>query len=426
MKKLFVLMVSLVGILCASNWEIPLDLSENMPGNGDGTIVVDRFGNAAAIWQDGNTNAILSSYRPFEGGWEVPTVLDTTGEPDPHICVDEAGNFRAAWEFGSTIRTATKPFGGSWSPYVQVYTRKATYDNIRVASVQNNGYAVISWFEDSGVGQNVVAVTFNGSSWTSTFLNNSSTHTVTSNAKPIPHILPDGTTHIAFIATDVGTGNADIFTSTGSAATGTWSAIAGRGSSKAISFDFSLSDTGNGAIAFLDSSGTVQAVYLLGGVWGTVGTVTATVSKEVKVGIDQNNIATLVYHTSTGEIQKASTGVTSISYQFATVSPGTTGYSTPRLSVSENGGMVVSYLGGSGEVYGQVGANGVFEATPTLLNAAAKNESVAMSDNGTAYALWKDTTGSGFMEASRTFDPAHYLIRALGHKRLIYNKGRFP
>ena len=39
----------------------------------------------------------------------------------------------------------------------------------------------------------------------------------------------------------------------------------------------------------------------------------STVTKEVKIGIDQNNIATMAYGTSSGEIQKASTNVTAIS-----------------------------------------------------------------------------------------------------------------
>lgn len=425
MKKLLFLMLLFTGCLCASHWEPPLDLSNNAPGNGDGTIVVDSQGNAAAIWQDATTSSILASYRPYNGGWEGPTVLDAVGEPDPHICVDEAGNFRAVWEFGSTIRTATKPFGEAWTPLVQVYTRKATYDNLRVAAVQNNGYSVISWFEDSGVSQNVVALTYDGSTWSSTFLNNTATHTVASNAKPIPHILPNGTTYIAFLGTDVGTGNSDIYTSTGSAATGTWSTIAGRGIVKPDLFDFALSATGNGGIVCLDGASIAQAVYLIGGTWGSVGTVTATIIKEAKIGIDQNNIATIIYGTSSGEIQKASTYVTSISYQFATISPGTVGFYFPRLSVSENGGMVASYIGGGGEIYGQTGANGVFETTPTVLNALAKNEGVAMSNNGTAYALWKDTTGTGFMESSRTYNPTNNLIKALGNKRLIY-RGFLP
>ncbi|QVL56961.1 MAG: hypothetical protein KFB93_06130 [Simkaniaceae bacterium] len=426
MKKLLFLILMITGSLCASIWEPPLDLSNNTPGNGNGVIVVDTQGNAAVIWQDANTSAIFTSYRYFDGGWEGPTVLDTTGEPDPYICVDEAGNLRAVWEFGSTIRTATKAFGAGWTPFVQIYTRKATYDNLRVACVQNNGYSVVSWYEDSGVSKNVVALTYDGATWTNTFLNNTATHTVDSSSKPIPRILPNGTTHIAFIATDVGTGNADIYTSMGSAATGTWSTIAARGFTKPGTFDFAQSATGNGGIACLDSTNAVIAAYYIGGAWGPVGTVTSTVTKEVKIGIDQNNIATMAYGTSSGEIQKASTNVTAISYQFATISPGTVGFHSPRLSVSENGGMVTSYLGGGGEVYGQTGANGVFETTPATLNALAKVESVAMSNNGTAYALWKDTVTTGFMEASRTYNPTDYFIRSLGKKRLILQKGLYP
>lgn len=426
MKKLLFLALMFTRLLSAASWEPPLDLSNNAPGNGDGVIVVDSEGNAAVIWQDNNTQAILTSYRYYDQGWEGPTVLDAIGEPDPYICVDEEGNLRAVWEFGSTIRTATKPFGAAWTPFVQIYTRKASYDNIRVASVKNNGYAVVSWFEDSGGSQNVVALTYDGTSWSSTFLNNTANQTVTTSSKPIPHILPDGTTHIAFIATDVGSGNDDIYTSVGSAATGTWATITGRGTTKPQYFDFAQSATGNGGIVYLDGANAVNAAYYLGGSWGSFGSVYSPGAKEAKIGIDQNSMVTIVYGTTVGDIQKASTNATAISYQIATISPGTVGFHSPRLSVSENGGMVTSYIGTGGEVYGQVGANGAFEATPTFLNILAKNENVAMSNNGTAFALWKDTSGTGFMEASRTFNPTDYLIRSLGKKRLIMNKGLFP
>ena len=423
-QTVFTALLMLTSVLYSSTWEPPMDISNNLPGNGDGVIVVDSQGNAATIWQDPATNTVLTSYRLFEGLWENPIALGTA-DPNPYICVDEAGNLRAVWEFGATIRTATRPLGGTWTPYVQIYTKKANFDNLRVACVENNGYSVVSWTEID-VTNTVKAATWNGSSWTITPLNVTTNQTVSLTAKPIPRILPSGTTFVAFLANSVKSGNDDIYTTMGSAATGTWATIAPRNFVKPTSFDFALSSTGNGGIACLDGTNQINATYYIGGVWGGVGNVTTTASDAALIGFDRFNMATIVYPTSLGEIRKASTNAAAISYQDAGISPGTTGYHTPKLSVSENGGMVASYLGPSGGIYGQTGKSGVFEASPASLNALAKNESVAMSDNGTAYALWKDTVTTGFMEASRTYNPADNLLKVLGKKRLMYQKGLLP
>ena len=60
-QTLFAAILMLTGILYSSTWEPPMDISNSLPGNGDGVIVVDSQGNAATIWQDPATNTVLTS-----------------------------------------------------------------------------------------------------------------------------------------------------------------------------------------------------------------------------------------------------------------------------------------------------------------------------------------------------------------------------
>ncbi|QVL54796.1 MAG: hypothetical protein KFB95_05625 [Simkaniaceae bacterium] len=170
----------------------------------------------------------------------------------------------------------------------------------------------------------------------------------------------------------------------------------------------------------------IDAIVRNSSVWSSSTNVTMVPSKEVKVGIDKFKIITVVYRTTFNAIEKASTQLPTVAFPSFIISPAGNNFNHVRLDVSEAGGMVVSYLDFAGVIYAQVGFSGTFEATPTSLNAMAKNESVAMSDAGIAFAIWKDTTGNGFIEGSRTIVNASQLIKVLGKKRLIYQKGLYP
>ena len=101
------------------------------------------------------------------------------------------------------------------------------------------------------------------------------------------------------------------------------------------------------------------------------------------------------------------------------------GNSIPRIDASRNGAVVASWISGASEVLAKVGFNGTFEPTPTNLGSSTRNQDVSVSNAGIAYATWINS-GTGFVDASRTQDLAETLIRVLGKKRLIYQKGLYP
>ena len=220
----------------------------------------------------------------------------------------------------------------------------------------------------------------------------------------------------------------DVYYTNGNIPAGTWSTLVASGfSEEPAEFDFDMNLNGEAIIGATGSTTSrIDATVRNGSVWSAPANVTMVQSKGVKVGIDKFKVATVVYMTLSNTIEKASTQLPAVSFPSVVISPAGGGFSSVRFDVSEAGGMVVSYLDLAGAIYGQVGFGGTFEASPTALNAMAKNESVAMSDAGIAFAIWKDTTGNGFVEGSRTIINSSQLVKVLGKKRLIYQKGLYP
>lgn len=433
MRKLTWVLSLLVIVFCqvgfAASWEDNKDISGGLSANGDSVIVADKNGNAAAIWQDSGSGKIVTSYRPVGGLWSPIESLGA-GEPNPDISVDENGNLRAVWvqTGGVNIQTATRSFGGSWSGASTITAGNTNADHVNIEIVSNSGYAAVVWTSLPGANNVVRAATWDGAAWTINNLNIPADIIVDGASDPIVHVLPTGEVIAAYIGEDTGTNIRDVYYTNGNVPAGTWSPVVASGfPEEPAEFDFDMNLNGEAVIGSTGSTtNRIDAIVRNSSVWSSSTNVTMVPSKEVKVGIDKFKIITVVYRTTFNAIEKASTQLPTVAFPSFIISPAGNNFNHVRFDVSEAGGMVVSYLDFAGVIYAQVGFSGTFEATPTSLNAMAKNESVAMSDAGIAFAIWKDTTGNGFIEGSRTIINASQLIKVLGKKRLIYQKGLYP
>lgn len=83
------------------NWSDPIDLSSNGEQVGQPQIVIDKLGNAIAMWirNDGLNYIVQAAYRPDGGTWTLPMDLSEAGEDAivPQFGVDSMGNVTAIW-----------------------------------------------------------------------------------------------------------------------------------------------------------------------------------------------------------------------------------------------------------------------------------------------------------------------------------------
>ncbi len=120
-------------------WQRPTRLSAPSGAADDPQVVVDRQGNAIALWtahRGLGPTRLHSSVRPRGGRWEAPVdvaALSTAshaGFADPRLAVDAHGNAVAVWtnvtgnDWGNQgiVQSAARPVGGGWESAVDVST----------------------------------------------------------------------------------------------------------------------------------------------------------------------------------------------------------------------------------------------------------------------------------------------------------------
>ncbi|MCB1084961.1 MAG: hypothetical protein KDK60_02550 [Chlamydiia bacterium] len=429
MKRIILPLLALISIVVeAANWEPTMVVSTGIE-TGDATLVCDDFGNAAIIWRETDGN-IYSSYRPVNGVWETPTNFGP-GNNSPHICVDEGGNLTAIWitDFSRDVVSAYRPFGGSWQPIVVIDGFGEARTSPRVSCVGNSTYSMATWLE-VGFPEPILEGAFRtGLVWSVVDEITDNTFFSANSFIPVPKILPNGTARIVANLEDISTGITDIYVITRSLG-GTYSApmplgfTGGPFGTDPSLFDFELNSLDQGVVGVLAGNGSIGGTILNGGTWSPAGIITSTMSTAVEVAIDEQSRARAIWSTAAGTIEVGTTPLTPISWSIETLSTGG-GNTIPRIDASSNGAVVASWISGASEVLAKVGFNGTFEPTPTNLGSSTSNQDVCVSNGGITYATWINS-GTGFVDASRTIDVSGNILRLLGKKRLIYQKGLYP
>lgn len=120
-------------------------------------IVVDRKGNATAVWasNNGTHSFIQASYRPAGHKWRRPVVIyqDTHESYDPRLGVDKEGNLIVVWKSydgaNYLIHSAYKPFKKKWrSPHILFQTTQKIEE--LTCGVSSHGSAMAVWTMTDG------------------------------------------------------------------------------------------------------------------------------------------------------------------------------------------------------------------------------------------------------------------------------------
>ncbi len=116
-------------------WSVPTTISSTGVDSTAPLVVIDSGGNATAVWIEGTT--LKSSSLPFGGSWGSLTSLSGSGATNPNIGVDSGGNVTAVWLEGGVVKTANLPFGGSWSSSTSISLSGASELALDVDSTGN-------------------------------------------------------------------------------------------------------------------------------------------------------------------------------------------------------------------------------------------------------------------------------------------------
>ena len=151
----------------SGSWTHPSSLSDNISPDGEGAVdsqvAMDNNGNAIITWyqSDGTNSQIFKSeYR--SGSWTHPSSLSDNISPDgqsaidPQVVMDNNGNAIITWYesdglkdqiFKSEYRSGswTHPFNNSDN-----ISRDLEHANAPQVAMDNNGNAIITWYQSNG------------------------------------------------------------------------------------------------------------------------------------------------------------------------------------------------------------------------------------------------------------------------------------
>ena len=139
------------------SWSEPVDISAPIDFISAVHVAMDDQGNAVAVWDwnDNDTSEIQAAVRPAGGDWSDPETISDPADPDfadalsPDLAMDPAGNATVVWtsslaaSFGSRVRAATRPAGGSWSDPETVSTSGGSL--FPSVAVDREGDAMAVW-----------------------------------------------------------------------------------------------------------------------------------------------------------------------------------------------------------------------------------------------------------------------------------------
>jgi len=166
----------------AGAWKHPTGLTDNISPDGQpvwpASVAMDNLGNAIIAWpqKDGaNWRIYLSEYR--SGQWVDPTLLEAispAGENAwfPALAMDDAGNAIIAWpQFdGADLQIFMSEYrSGLWSHPMGLLDNispdgEYTFDP--TVAMDNNGNAIIAWYQSDGTHSQIFMSEYRGGSWT--------------------------------------------------------------------------------------------------------------------------------------------------------------------------------------------------------------------------------------------------------------------
>jgi len=181
----------------SGDWSEPVNISNTPTESKSPKIAIEPSGDLHVVWQEWKYEdgwiAIFYSMKPQGGNWTVPMKISTNGGQIPDLGIDASGNVHVTWlgwisyrmksadgtwmskedvfQFGvnpaiavskegdvhivcdenmfglCNIFYSTKPFGGSWTEYVNI-SESPRYSWAADVAVDNEGSVYVVWTEE--------------------------------------------------------------------------------------------------------------------------------------------------------------------------------------------------------------------------------------------------------------------------------------
>lgn len=438
---LYVLFATSTTVFGANQWTAVRTFSE-VSGTVNFTpkIVSNNAGLAAVAWvQDDKPYASVL----INGSWETPVALSETTTDEIDICTDELGNITVAALSRNPTNLVTsffRPEGSlSWSQQV-IYNpgdNTLQLQDISVSCTQQNAQAIFVWV-DTKAGSEKVESKYrkNGSLIPPTvastlIIDDIPPPTPNGRSDPIVKMLPNGTSHVVFLGENV----ADfLYTSTFNPTTATWGTVFLLGFSMTgpADFDFAMNDNGDAIVIGYGNGENPLYAYRSGGGWSIPDLMGVSNPETMKVAIDNDGLVSITWiDNATQQVFARSAPVMALPSDWDVGISNLSTSSANSLSIlgtSENGNLIVGWDNTTAGNVFQVRestSGGSFSSIQEI-DSNTSPTSIAINNNGNAFATWVGTDAPKLVKVSFSIDPYENMARALGKKRLIYQKGMYP
>ena len=156
------LLLAATPAVAAPAWLSPVELSGGQDGRAP-QIAVDAEGDATAVWEtyQGGVETIVAARRPAGGPWEPGVTISAPGIESfgPSVAVDAAGDATVVWEVegeeDTTVEAATRPAAGVWEAPHLLGSEGEAVEIPAALAVDAAGDAVVVWADEDGGGSTV-------------------------------------------------------------------------------------------------------------------------------------------------------------------------------------------------------------------------------------------------------------------------------
>jgi uncharacterized repeat protein (TIGR01451 family) len=141
----------------SETWSTPVNLSVAGQNATLPQVAIDPNGDAVAVWllSNGTTTTVQTASRPTGGSWSSPTDLSESGQnaAQAQVAIDRAGDVIAIWErsngTNTIIQAASRPAGGAWSVPENLSAAGQSATGPQVA-VNGGGDTIAVWTRSNG------------------------------------------------------------------------------------------------------------------------------------------------------------------------------------------------------------------------------------------------------------------------------------
>lgn len=389
----FYVCVMLMQLLCipcawATNFGPAVDINNDVLFNVMSlpAISLNNIGTAIAVWgEQNNLSGINNIYsRTFNGTSWSPTINlnNASGQPAdaPQIALNNTGTAIAVWQENNgsgTVNIYSRIFNGtSWSPTANLNDASGQDARLAQVALNNTGTAIAVWQEYNVSVYNIYSRIFDGADWSATTsLNNASDQY----AQEPQIALNNAGTAIAVWSEDTnGSGIFNIYARTFDGTN--WSATTSLNNAPdQYAYEQQIA---------LNNAGTAIAVW-----------------SEDTNGGGLYNIYSRTFDGTSWSV--TATDLNSDPDQVAR---------TPQIALTNTGTAIAVWTevngGTNNRIYSRTFDGTSWSAATSLNNDPnqdAETPQIALNDNGTAIAVWREDNGSGhFNTYSRTFDGASW------------------